>query len=83
MGIIKDVTERKEAETEHKKAFKELKRLDKFSGREGPIVFIIMDGVGLGKKENNNAFFLAKTPYLDKLQTKKNYIPFSRLMEPQ
>jgi 2,3-bisphosphoglycerate-independent phosphoglycerate mutase len=48
-----------------------LKRLDKFSGREGPIVLIIMDGVGLGNKDNNNAFFLAKTPYLDKIQTKK------------
>lgn len=46
-----------------------LKKLNKFSGREGPLIFIIMDGVGLGKKDNNNAFFLAKTPYLDKLQT--------------
>ena len=46
-----------------------LKKLNKFSGREGPLVLIIMDGVGLGRKDNNNAFFLAKTPYLDKLQT--------------
>ena len=46
-----------------------LNKLKKFSGRDGPLVLIIMDGVGLGRKDNNNAFFLAKTPYLDKLQT--------------
>ena len=46
-----------------------LKKLNQFSGREGPLVLIIMDGVGLGRKDNNNAFFLAKTPYLDKLQS--------------
>ena len=45
-----------------------LKKLDKFSGRAGPLVLIIMDGIGLGKKDDTNAFYLAKTPFLDKLQ---------------
>ncbi|MFX0187682.1 MAG: 2,3-bisphosphoglycerate-independent phosphoglycerate mutase [Candidatus Hodarchaeota archaeon] len=45
-----------------------LKRLEKFSGREGPLVFIIMDGIGLGGNDNNNALYLANTPFLDKLQ---------------
>ena len=47
-----------------------LEKLENFSGREGPLVRIIMDGIGLGKKDENNAFHLANTPYLDKLQAK-------------
>jgi len=47
-----------------------LEKLENFSGREGPLVLIIMDGVGLGKQDKNNAFYLANTPYLDKLQSK-------------
>lgn len=45
-----------------------LKRLKHFSGREGPLVLIIMDGVGLAEESEQNAFYLANTPYLDKLQ---------------
>jgi 2,3-bisphosphoglycerate-independent phosphoglycerate mutase len=45
-----------------------LKKLANFSGRDGPIVLIIMDGIGIGKEDNNNAFYLAKTPFLDKLK---------------
>ena len=45
-----------------------LKKLTRFSSRDGPIVLIIMDGIGIGKKDNNNAFFLANTPFLDKLK---------------
>ena len=59
-----------------------LKKLDKFAGREGPLVMIIMDGVGLGKKENDNAFFLAKTSYLDKLQAEKNLSQTEQLIQP-
>ncbi|MFX1274136.1 MAG: 2,3-bisphosphoglycerate-independent phosphoglycerate mutase [Promethearchaeota archaeon] len=55
-----------------------LKKLDKFSGREGPLVLIIMDGIGLGEKDDKNAFYLAKTPFLDKIQSewpkKKLYV---------
>ncbi|MFX1311548.1 MAG: 2,3-bisphosphoglycerate-independent phosphoglycerate mutase [Promethearchaeota archaeon] len=45
-----------------------LKRLRSFSGRKGPLVLIIMDGIGLGKRDESNAFYLADTPFLDKLQ---------------
>ncbi len=45
-----------------------LKKLDKFSGRKGPLVFIILDGVGLGRKDDSNAFYLANTLFLDKIQ---------------
>ncbi|MBF0516915.1 MAG: 2,3-bisphosphoglycerate-independent phosphoglycerate mutase [Nitrospirae bacterium] len=44
-----------------------LKKLKEFSGRKGPLLFIIMDGVGLGKDDDTNAVYLAKTPVLDKL----------------
>lgn len=46
----------------------ELKKSDKFSGRKGPVLFIIMDGVGLGKQDESNAVYLAKTPTLDMLK---------------
>jgi 2,3-bisphosphoglycerate-independent phosphoglycerate mutase len=46
----------------------QLRRLGNFSGRRGPVVLIIMDGVGLGEKNDKNAVYLANTPYLDKLQ---------------
>lgn len=49
-----------------------LKKLDSFKGRSGPLVFIIMDGVGLGPKNDDNAFYLAETPFLDDLQQKKH-----------
>ncbi|MBF0459537.1 MAG: 2,3-bisphosphoglycerate-independent phosphoglycerate mutase [Nitrospirae bacterium] len=44
-----------------------LKKLKEFSGRKGPLLFIIMDGVGIGKDDDTNAVYLAKTPVLDKL----------------
>lgn len=45
-----------------------LKKLENFSGREGPLVLIIMDGIGLGELNEGNAFYLADTPFLDRLQ---------------
>ncbi|TFF85926.1 MAG: 2,3-bisphosphoglycerate-independent phosphoglycerate mutase [Promethearchaeota archaeon] len=44
-----------------------LEKMDRFSGRKGPLTIIIMDGVGLGEKNQNNAFYRANTPFLDKL----------------
>ncbi len=46
-----------------------LEKLENFGGRKGPLLFIIMDGVGLGKEYEGNAVYLAKTPTLDKLMT--------------
>ncbi|MCU0848605.1 MAG: 2,3-bisphosphoglycerate-independent phosphoglycerate mutase [Spirochaetes bacterium] len=35
--------------------------------RCGPLVLVIMDGVGIGKNNGGNAFYLARTPVLDGL----------------
>jgi len=44
-----------------------LKKSTKFSGRKGPVLLIIMDGVGIGKHDESDGVFLAKTPVLDDL----------------
>ena len=44
-----------------------LNKLDVFSGRSGPLLLIIMDGVGFGREDDGNAVFLAETPNLDRL----------------
>lgn len=51
----------------------ELKKLNNFSGRPGPLLLIIMDGVGIGKKDDSDGVFLAKTPCLDELMKSKLY----------
>ncbi|OHD63929.1 MAG: phosphoglycerate mutase (2,3-diphosphoglycerate-independent) [Spirochaetes bacterium RBG_13_51_14] len=35
--------------------------------RKGPLVLIILDGVGIGRENEGNAFYLARTPVLDRL----------------
>lgn len=35
--------------------------------RNGPVVLIIMDGIGIGRQDHTNAFFAARTPCLDRL----------------
>ncbi|MCP4049651.1 MAG: 2,3-bisphosphoglycerate-independent phosphoglycerate mutase [bacterium] len=44
-----------------------LKKLTAFTGRKGTLLLIIMDGMGIGKKDGSNAFHMAKTPNLDRL----------------
>ncbi len=44
-----------------------LKKLQSFNGRKGPLLFIIMDGVGIGRADDSNAVYLANTPTLDQL----------------
>jgi 2,3-bisphosphoglycerate-independent phosphoglycerate mutase len=44
-----------------------LNKLSGFSGRPGPLLLIIMDGVGLGKQDETNAVYMARTPVLDTL----------------
>ncbi|HNX22605.1 MAG TPA: 2,3-bisphosphoglycerate-independent phosphoglycerate mutase [Spirochaetota bacterium] len=44
--------------------------------RKGPLVLVIMDGMGIGKENEGNAFFLARTPNLNSLM--KTY-PFTTL----
>ena len=52
----------------------ELKPLANFYGRLGPLLLIIMDGVGIGKQDDSDGVFLAKTPCLDELTKSKLYI---------
>src|ERR1035437_9034427 len=44
-----------------------LEKLNEFHGRKGPLLLIIMDGVGIGKEYDGNAVFKAHKPVLDKL----------------
>ena len=44
-----------------------LKKLKKFNGRMGPLLFVIMDGIGIGKHDEGDAVFQANTPELDEL----------------
>ena len=44
-----------------------LRELDTFSGRRGPLLLIIMDGMGIGRQDETNAVYLANTPNLDRL----------------
>ncbi len=49
---------------------KTLKKLQKFDGVKGPVVTIVMDGVGLAPETAGNAVFSAYTPTLDMLMSK-------------
>lgn len=44
-----------------------LEKLKKHHGSKGPVLLVIMDGVGYGKEDASDAVYLAKTPNLDKL----------------
>jgi len=44
--------------------------------RKGPLVLVIMDGMGMGKENEGNAFFLARTP---NLSTMMKTVPFTTL----
>src|SRR6186713_3338501 len=38
-----------------------------FPGVQGPVLVVVMDGVGIGEKNDGNAVWLARTPVLDGL----------------
>lgn len=48
-----------------------LNKLEKFCGSNGPLLLVIMDGVGFGRKDESDAVHLAKTPNLDRLLESK------------
>ncbi|HEY5652949.1 MAG TPA: 2,3-bisphosphoglycerate-independent phosphoglycerate mutase [Pontiella sp.] len=50
-----------------------LKKNDAFGGPEGPVVLVIMDGVGIGKNENSDYVKIANTPNLDWLRENAIY----------
>jgi 2,3-bisphosphoglycerate-independent phosphoglycerate mutase len=44
-----------------------LKKHPKFKGRKGPVVLVVMDGMGIAPDTDGNAFAKARTPLLDSL----------------
>ncbi len=42
-----------------------LRRASGFPGVKGPVVLVVMDGVGIGREDESNAVWLARTPSLD------------------
>ncbi len=50
-----------------------LTTLKTFHGRKGPLLLIIMDGIGIGKKDETNAVYKANTPNLDQLFNSELY----------
>lgn len=51
-----------------------LKRLANYRDFPGPVVLIIMDGVGIGKRDESDGVFLAHTPVLDGLFEEPLYV---------
>ena len=51
----------------------ELKKLSNFKGRPGPLLLVILDGVGLGKQDESDGVFLANSPCLKGLFKSKLY----------
>jgi len=47
-----------------------LKKFSSFAGIKGPLLTIVMDGVGISKNEVGNAVAFARKPTLDKLFAK-------------
>jgi 2,3-bisphosphoglycerate-independent phosphoglycerate mutase len=50
-----------------------LRKLNSFAGRKGPLLLIIIDGVGIGKEDETNAVYKAATPHLDQLLRSELY----------
>ena len=44
-----------------------LKRLSGYTEFPGPVVTVIMDGMGIGPRDDSNGIYLAYTPTLDEL----------------
>ncbi|MEL6184832.1 MAG: 2,3-bisphosphoglycerate-independent phosphoglycerate mutase [Myxococcota bacterium] len=50
-----------------------LERSGRFPEPRGPVVFVVMDGVGVGPADEGNAVTLARTPHLDALRASASY----------
>jgi len=44
-----------------------LRKHPRFAGVRGPVLTVVMDGVGIGPRDEGDAVFLARTPVLDRL----------------
>jgi 2,3-bisphosphoglycerate-independent phosphoglycerate mutase len=51
----------------------ELKRHDAFGGVTGPVLTVVMDGVGIGRGDESDAVALARTPHLERLRARSLY----------
>ena len=51
-----------------------LEKKESFNAYDGPLVLAILDGVGLGPKDDSNAVHIANTPILDNLMKEKLYL---------
>ncbi|OLS14784.1 MAG: phosphoglyceromutase [Promethearchaeota archaeon CR_4] len=53
-----------------------LSKFTKFTTRKGPLLLVILDGWGVGKEDQSNAIFRAKTPYMKALEdeARKNHL---------
>lgn len=51
----------------------DLQKIESFSGRKGPLLLVILDGVGIGKQDDSDGVHLAKTPCLDALMASELY----------
>lgn len=50
-----------------------LRKLEAFHGVTGPVVVVVMDGIGVGRQDEGDAVFLARTPSLDWLRAEAPY----------
>jgi 2,3-bisphosphoglycerate-independent phosphoglycerate mutase len=50
-----------------------LQKLNGFKASKGPVVTVILDGVGLGSRDERDGVFVAHTPVLDRLFTEPLY----------
>jgi 2,3-bisphosphoglycerate-independent phosphoglycerate mutase len=48
---------------------KQLEEHPSFPGVEGPVLVVVMDGVGIGRRDEGDAVWVARTPNLDALPT--------------
>lgn len=51
-----------------------LERFSSFPGRKGPLLLVIMDGIGIGRKDESNTVYMARAPCLDRLLTDPLYV---------
>ena len=51
-----------------------LKKLAKYTPFPGPVVLVIMDGVGIGKRDESDGVHMAYTPVLDELLQEPLYV---------
>lgn len=52
-----------------------LRKHPSFPGVEGPVLVVVMDGVGMGREDEGDAVWLARTPNLDWLKENACFVP--------